>query len=494
MCLVLVLFNIWCTAGNASSIIPMQYTTETPAGVRLSFIHDPANSMTVSWWTASGNTDSKVFYGTSPGNLTSNATGTAPVMVPTGFIHNVELAGLSPDTEYFYTCGGASGNSSIFNFTTAPSPRARGMHFAAYGDTRSNQVRRRITADMILQNASIDYGTDAELVLHAGDIVSRGTEQDQFDEFSSDVQPLAAHVPMMYIAGNHEIGGLNSLYPQQFLEPANGNDGWYYSFNWGPVHFVGLDTETHGIPLLDAMDLSWMREDFRRARLDNTVLWIVVWFHQPLFVSFSHDSRVDLRESWGALFDEFKVDLVLGGHCHAYQRNYPVSHDGTISTAGTPNYVNPPYPMHVVAGAGAVNSDSETNASLRDDNFIARSNDTIFDAFGNRTFFPSNSFVNVNVTVDELTNTTRLWAEVYGLRNFKNNPTETNYTSGKIDAFSITKDIPETWYQPANNITYPGKTLPGVHNVILLIATIGIITIVDLLVIVSWRKSKKHVA
>jgi hypothetical protein len=486
--------NIASTFVLVAGIDTVQYTSETPSGVRLNIRNNPSTNMIVTWSTTNGNTDSKVYFGASAGSLAQVASGGALVGVPGGYVHSVELAGLSPDTRYFYKCGGASGNSSTFNFTTAPALRSRGIHFAAYGDTRSNSLRRRIVADMILNNASLDFGTEAEMALHGGDIVSRGTEQGLFDEYNGDVQPLASHIPVMYTAGNHEISGSSSYYPEQYAEPENGNDGWYYSFNWGPVHIVCLDTETHGIPLLDAMDLNWIKEDLRRARMDNTVLWIVAWFHQPLYVSFSHESREDLRATWGTMFDQYGVDLVVASHCHAYQRNFPTSSDGAMVTAGTPHYVNPGKALHVVAGAGAVNSEGATNSTLRDDDFIATSPDPLFDAFGHRVFFPSNHFLNVNITIDESTNQTRLWVDVIGLTNYASNPGLNNYTTAKIDEFSITKSIPPSWYEPPNGVTYTGYSKTGSYLITVLVITCGCIAVVDVLIVVAWRRSRKAIS
>ena len=474
----------------SAEVEPRQFTAEKPSGVRLGFSRDPSTSMVISWWTAHRDTDSKVFCGKSPLSLNMTVSETNLVSVPTGYIHNVELTNLSPSTKYFYQCGGASGNSSVFNFTTAPSPRSKGVHFAAYGDTRSDRLRRNITANMILTKSLMIFGSETELVLLSGDIVSNGMEQDLFNEFSRDVQPLAAHVPIMYAAGNHEVSGLDSLYPLQYIEPANGNDGWYYSFNWGPVHFITLDTETHGMPIIDAQDLGWLKDDLDRARKDNTILWIVVFFHQPPFVSFSHFSRTDLRESWCALFDEYHVDLVLSGHCHAYQRNYPVSHDGNLDTANDPDYVNPKYPLYIVSGAGAVNEEGTTNSELRNDNFIAKSNNTLFETFDHRVFFPSNNFCNFNVSIDESTNKTRLIMNVIGL-NYTAHPQEYNYTVFQVDHASITKAIPGTWYEPSNNMTYPGKPMPLLHGVDLLVFIIGVVAVIDIFILFSCKKAKK---
>ena len=476
---------------GAFTTAPLIY--EQPSGVRLGFKNDPSSSMVVSWWTQSASADSQVYYGSSESNLNFTAISTDVVTVPTGYIHNVELSNLKPDTRYYYKCGGTSGNSAVFNFTTAPAPRSRGIHFAVYGDTRSNRPRRKIIVDMILNHSAINYFNNAEFVLNTGDIVSNGAKQELFDYYSEDTEPLSSHIPIMYTAGNHEISGMGSHYPEQFVEPNNGNDGWFYSFNWGPVHFVCSDSETHGIPVLDMMCLKWLKEDLRRANEDNTVLWTVVFFHQPPYASFSHKSRKDLRDSWGALFDECNVDLVLNGHCHGYQRNYPASHNGTIYKKSDPHYVNPPYPLYIVSAAGAVNSEGKGQANLRGDAFHAKWYKSTYGPDGDYVFYPSNHFLNINVSVNESTNKTKLWIDVIGLSNYADNPTIENYSIVKVDEVSITKKIPVSWYEPINNVMYTGyRKNSTVFSVLIFALTTGIVFMIDLFLIVSWRYTQKE--
>ncbi|MHA1846630.1 MAG: purple acid phosphatase family protein [Promethearchaeota archaeon] len=485
----LMIFNMMLSPLVSASIMVKQFEQEVPSGVRLGFLDNPSTSMAISWWTDSKKTDSQVYYGLDPANLNKKSTGSLQA-VDSGYIHVVELKDLSPDTTYFYKAGGGSGNSTIFNFTTAPSPRARGVHFVALGDTRSNRIRRRIVADMVLKNGSLNYSTDVELVINTGDIVSSGDDQDLWDSYSQDVQPLASHVPIMYVPGNHEIRGLSSEYPKQFVEPKNGNEGWYYSFNWGPVHFTAVDVETHDIPLVDAMDLHWLEEDLRRAELDNSVVWKVVWFHEPMFVSFSHDSRVDLRASLGAILDKYHVDLVFNGHCHAYQRNYPVSHDMKINSTNDPYYINPQYPIHIVTGAGAVNEEGQTQDDLRNDPFQAQWHSSPYGNDGDKVFFPGNHFLNINVTVDVATNKTKLWIDVLGL-NYTANVTEQDYSVMKVDEMSITKDLAPKWFEPLNSVEYTGyNTSTGVVAILKLVAVLSIIGVLNTVLIVSWRKKQ----
>ncbi|MHA1369551.1 MAG: hypothetical protein ACTSRA_07570, partial [Promethearchaeota archaeon] len=252
-----------------------------------------------------------------------------------------------------------------------------------------------------------------------------------------------------------------------------------------------IDVETHDIPILDSMDLGWLENDLKRANEDNTILWIVVWFHEPMFVSFSHESRIDLRQSLGVLLDKYNVDIVLNGHCHAYQRNYPTSHDGQVFTTGDPYYFDPPYPIHIITGAGAVNEEGTTQDDLRGDDFHARWHNSSFGSDGDFVFFPSNHFTNFNITIDESTRTTRLWMDVIGL-NWNENPTEGNYSAYKVDELSITKNITADWFEPPNGIEYTGyNDKASIGSVFKLISIICIIGAVDTILIISWRITRK---
>ena len=52
---------------------------------------------------------------------------------------------------------------------------------------------------------------------------------------------------MFPVSGNHEYETEDAApYLESFVLPENGDRERYYSFDWGDVHFVGLDTERIG--------------------------------------------------------------------------------------------------------------------------------------------------------------------------------------------------------------------------------------------------------
>mmetsp|Transcript_41045 Transcript_41045/g.103427 ORF Transcript_41045/g.103427 Transcript_41045/m.103427 type:complete len:119 (-) Transcript_41045:388-744(-) len=104
------------------------------------------------------------------------------------------------------------------------------------------------------------------------------------------------------------------------------NSNMYYSFDYGIVHFVAINTET----IVDEGNVNpdqihWLEEDLLKANQNrDKTPWIVAYFHRPLYCS-DHgfdcgDNAKHLRKQLEGLLHGNKVDLVLTGHQHDYER------------------------------------------------------------------------------------------------------------------------------------------------------------------------------
>lgn len=139
----------------------------------------------------------------------------------------------------------------------------------------------------------------------------------------------------------------------------------WYSFDYGAVHFVSIDSETDfaGAPENEKGDskifaagkfapegtyLAWLEEDLRRAASDDNVAWIVAGGHRP-FTSYSPENAATLAD----LFAKYGVVVYFAGHAHSYTRteNYTTS---TAAARATPSSNNmPAATTHItVGGAG----------------------------------------------------------------------------------------------------------------------------------------------
>jgi hypothetical protein len=69
--------------------------------------------------------------------------------------------------------------------------------------------------------------------------------------------------------------------------------------------------------------VNWLKNDLAA----NTLPWTVVYFHHPPYTKGSHDSDtetelLDMRANLVPVFEQYRVDLVLSGHSHSYERSY----------------------------------------------------------------------------------------------------------------------------------------------------------------------------
>ncbi len=75
----------------------------------------------------------------------------------------------------------------------------------------------------------------------------------------------------------------------------------------------------------------------------------------------SPGSNLTLRRQLEPLFLNYKIDIVLNGHDHAYERSHPVF-DGTVAEDVNQDiddlYVNPSRPIHIRVGTGGISLDT----------------------------------------------------------------------------------------------------------------------------------------
>ncbi len=270
-------------------------------------------------------------------DISRTATATAA-----GWQHAVKLSGLLPGRTYSYVVEACGSVTGVRRFQTATGPETTRVHFTAMGDFGtggSNQAK-------VLQQ--LTPARAGEFLLTLGDnAYSSGTEA----EFQSNMfKPMAAllrEVPLFPTPGNHEyVTNAGKPYLDNFYLPANNpaKSERYYSFDWGPVHFVSLDSNCRSFTLTDcttALQKAWLAQDLAATSRP----WKVVFFHHPPWSSGEHLSSTAMRRDYAPLFEQYGVDLVLTGHDHNYERTRPMKGDA-VAPAGTRGV---PY---IVVGSG----------------------------------------------------------------------------------------------------------------------------------------------
>ncbi len=233
--------------------------------------------------------------------------------------HVARVDGLSPATVYCYSVH--AGDAAVIErigFRTAPEAGAGApVSFVVIGDMGSGDTDQ---FQVLEQVENVPF----ELMLTVGDnAYDDGTlaqyESKFFDVYASILQSI----PVFPITGNHDYRTDDAApFREVFALPDNGapagTERWY-SFDWGDVHFVALDTEEIG-----ATQADWLERDLAA----NERPWTIVYGHRPPYSSGDHGSDTDFRETFGPILARHRVPLVLSGHEHSYERTEAV--DGTV--------------------------------------------------------------------------------------------------------------------------------------------------------------------
>ncbi len=236
---------------------------------------------------------------------------------PVIHLHTVRLTDLKPGTTYTYTIGDGTDTGWIkpVEFTTAPG-RPKTFSFIYLGDAQNGFMEwGRMMKDAVKQRP------DAAFVIMAGDLVTRGNERDDWDDFFHNANELFDRRPIVPVIGNHEYQGGKPLLYQRFFTvrdngPKNISPGHAYSFEYGNALVIVLDSNKD-IP----EQASWLEQQLR----DTKALWKFVSYHHPAYASRPGRSYPDINKHWVPIFDRYHVDLALQGHDHAYLRTYPMN-------------------------------------------------------------------------------------------------------------------------------------------------------------------------
>ena len=144
----------------------------------------------------------------------------------------------------------------------------------------------------------------------------------------------------------------------------------YYSFNYQNIHFTVLSEE---VPIEPGSEqYKFINGDLAAAASNSSIDWTIVILHEPMYTSpYKQWDGMDesLIEAYQPVFDKYKVDLVLSGDIHNYQRSYPLKYDPlryydslnpsnpmttapVITTTEKNNYTHPTGQIYITAGTG----------------------------------------------------------------------------------------------------------------------------------------------
>jgi hypothetical protein len=315
----------------------------TPEQIRISWSASPQSALAIIWQTALVTDNPVVEYGTDEklGKKVSAERVTYPY--ETGVINQAVIDGLKPGKRYFYRVGDpATGFSAVSSFETAPKSRDDFV-FTAFGDHGVGEVSKANVTRVLEEKPAFH--------LIMGDLSYANGIQPVWDDYFRQLEPLARTIPVMPATGNHEnerIAGERIGYAAFLARMALPPPETRYSFDYGAARFVCFNSDD----FRNEEQMAWFKETLKKAREDNKVRWVIVYQHHPLYSSnVRRLNNLPLIATVRSILDQYKVDLVLAGHNHNYERSFPLLAD-TVAQTGQGPYQQGQGVVFVISGGG----------------------------------------------------------------------------------------------------------------------------------------------
>jgi len=247
-------------------------------------------------------------------------------------IHEITLSGLKSGALYDYKIRSqipseSTVTSEDLRFRTAPGTSSP-FTFAVYGDNRKPiwgiEKGEEWTTHEEIANA-IDARNPA-IVLNTGDVVTDGKKYELWgSEFFGPARELLKDTPCYISIGNHEENAHWFYNFVSYPKPEN-----YYSFNYGAVHFIALDSNMEIGPGTEQYE--WLKKDLE----SSSARWKIVFLHHPLYDSIHQAEKFELtlRRNLAPILEKHGVDIIFSGHSHVYERSHPVKSGAVNKESG----------------------------------------------------------------------------------------------------------------------------------------------------------------
>ncbi|KAG2678540.1 hypothetical protein I3760_11G007400 [Carya illinoinensis] len=298
-----------------------------------------------------------------------------------GFIHTSFLKELWPNTLYTYKLGHRLINGSYiwsksYYFKSSPYPGQDSLQrVVIFGDMGkaerdgSNEYSNYQPGSLNTTDQLIKDLENVDIVFHIGDITYANGYISQWDQFTSQVEPIASTVPYMIASGNHERDWPNTgsfynktdsggecgvLASTMFYVPAENRAKPWYSTDYGMFRFCIADSEQ-----------DWREGSEQYRFIENCLAsvdrqkqpWLIFAAHRVL--GYSSDYYYALegsfaepmgRESLQRLWQRYKVDIAFYGHVHNYERTCPVYESQCVNAERSHYSGTVEGTIHVVVG------------------------------------------------------------------------------------------------------------------------------------------------
>lgn len=312
------------------------------------YLQNPSPTAMTICWIASTNSFSWVEYGETT-ELGQKTIGKKHGMaVANNTVNKIRLTGLKPATKYYYrVCSkeiikleayqkefGMTLNSIKFEFTT-PGESPEKVRALVFNDLHERPASIK---------ALLNYNTGIyDFVFLNGDLISEF--EDQTRAIKSVIDPccdnFATRIPFYFGRGNHETRGAHAFNFSDYFDSPSEN--LYYSFTWGPVYFIVLDSgedkedsnfEAYGgLAFFDEYRIEqkiWLEKELNSPER-KAAKYTVVLMHIPTHHAGDWHGTTHCRQFIGNTLNKYDISVLIAGHTHsAYycpgctEHNYPI--------------------------------------------------------------------------------------------------------------------------------------------------------------------------
>mmetsp|Transcript_4989 Transcript_4989/g.9209 ORF Transcript_4989/g.9209 Transcript_4989/m.9209 type:complete len:699 (-) Transcript_4989:168-2264(-) len=299
------------------------------------------------------------------------------------YIHHVVLKNLVPNTNYSYILSSTDGSfvfstssaNTNYSVSSAPNnstPITRSINqywFKTLPRKKTYPFRVGVVGDVGQTLNSTDtrnhlFNNNPQVILFVGDnsyaddysadspddLTWDASNQNRWDSYAVLWEKMFSRVPLLNLVGNHDVEdyGVGAVinyttttfsYPQNYpfqaysaRYPVPGlygdfgdiNQNLYYStIVGGMIKVIAMNNYVPFHP--GSPQYNWAMKEFATYDRQKTP-WLIVMYHSATYHTYyTHYKEMEcFRSIWEPTFYKYRVDFVLNGHVHAYERTHPV--------------------------------------------------------------------------------------------------------------------------------------------------------------------------
>lgn len=236
-------------------------------------------------------------------------------------LHSIAVTDLQPATRYTYTLR-ASGAQKYGALTTAPREDAGApFRFLVYGDNRSDDAAHAAVVRAMMP-------VPADFVVNTGDLVTEGGDPRDWQTFFDIEAPLLRERCVFVCVGNHELIDTSGVEFLRYFGPTVPKardaaapltpDMLSSTFRWSNARFFLMNGM---VQYRTGATRAWLERVLSDADNESGLAWRIVVVHHGPWSSGPHgDNQLLLDANVPEIFRRHKIDLVIAGHDHIYER------------------------------------------------------------------------------------------------------------------------------------------------------------------------------